>query len=352
MIENPFFSIIMPVYNVEKYLYAAVQSILKQNFTNFELILVDDCSTDSSYRLCQKLAEIDNRVVLLQNEINKGAAGARNTALPYVKGTYITFIDSDDCVEIDLLKTAYASLNEANIDCLKIGCVEEYFDSEDKLIYSKICKIDNGFFDNLDTIKCKMVEMELIPLFGYIWNTFYRTNIIKMQQLKFNEKYTVNEDFIFNIMYFKAVKNLKCIDYYGYHYNKRINNSLSTKRQNDYYPLHMMKIREFINAFGNINNMDDVIKEDVFWLYTRFIYSTIQREIDMNEADIKNMINIIKNDELFKIYESIKFEHLGIKKKIMIIALRSNKSNVLLKLIKCIGIVKKDFPAVFAILKR
>ncbi|WP_427113182.1 glycosyltransferase family 2 protein [Megasphaera sueciensis] len=352
MIATPFFTIIMSVYNVEKYLYAAVQSILKQDFTNFELILVDDCSTDSSYGICQKLAKIDSRIIILQNKINKGAASARNIALPYVKGTYVTFIDSDDYIETDLLGTAYVHLNKDNIDCLKIGCVEEYFDSKNRHVYSKICKIENGFFDDWDTIKCKMIEMELIPLFGYVWNAFYRVDIIQKEKIKFNERYAVNEDFIFNIMYFKVIKNLKCIDYYGYHYNKRINNSLSTKRQNGYYSLHMMKIHEFINAFGNINNMNDTLKEDVFWLYTRFIYSTLQRKIDINEANIQDTINIIKSDELFKIYRSIKFKHLNIKKKIMISALRSNKINVLLQFIKCIGIVKREFPAIFAILKR
>ena len=87
--KQPFFSIIMPVFNTEKYLSKAIDSVLKQTFTDFELIIIDDNSSDASYTICKNYADKDNRIKLLRNDINLGVAKSRNKALDNIAGIYL-----------------------------------------------------------------------------------------------------------------------------------------------------------------------------------------------------------------------------------------------------------------------
>ena len=139
-VNKPFFSVIMPVYNAVPFLQRAIESILEQTYTNFELILVDDQSTDNSYDICESYLKKDNRIKLYQMQQNAGAAAARNYGLSNIKGKYVTFCDSDDYVDKDLLATAYIHLRECDIDCLKYGCIEEYIQKDTKIIFLK-CKV-------------------------------------------------------------------------------------------------------------------------------------------------------------------------------------------------------------------
>ena len=108
-------SIGVPVYNVGKYLRECLNSIINQTFTDFEVILVDDGSTDNSFTICQEYVAKDNRFKLIHQE-NKGLAGARNTCLKYMKGEYVTWVDSDDRVEANYLERLLEVQEETQAD--------------------------------------------------------------------------------------------------------------------------------------------------------------------------------------------------------------------------------------------
>lgn len=350
--QEPFFSIIMPVYNSEKYVEVAVKSVLQQSYENFELLLVDDCSSDGSYSICQKLAKKDSRIKLLQTKKNSGAAAARNLALKHIQGQYLTFIDSDDTIESDLLVVAYSYVKDAQTDCVKFGCIEEYFNADGEKAYSKKCCLAEQVYDTSDTIRQQIVRMELIPLFGYLWNTIYRASIILDKGILFNDQYRVNEDFDFNIRYFKYVQRLQCSSYCGYHYAKRLNSfSLSTKNNDEYYDLHMMKIREFLQSFPSTESIDTRTMNNIFWLYTRFVYSAVQRKVVNNEP-VDSFITDIRNSKLFTVYQSVHFIGINAKQKIMISVLRSKHKALFRGMIYGISFVRIHFPFIFAALKR
>lgn len=111
-------SVIVPVYNVEKYLDKCIQSILDQSFKNFELILIDDGSFDSSGLICDKYLNLDNRVIV-RHQVNKGQSAARNVGLDCACGKYITFIDSDDWVEPQYLEFLYNKINNVKVDIVR-----------------------------------------------------------------------------------------------------------------------------------------------------------------------------------------------------------------------------------------
>lgn len=112
---NDKISVIIPIYNTEKYLSRCIESIIKQTYDNIEIILVNDGSTDQSSKICKKYSRIDNRVVLIEQD-NKGAAAARNTGLRHATGNYIGWVDSDDYIEPDMFEKMLDCIHKENAD--------------------------------------------------------------------------------------------------------------------------------------------------------------------------------------------------------------------------------------------
>ncbi len=108
-------SAIVPVYNVEKYLYRCVDSILKQTYENFELILIDDGSPDNCSQMCDELSEKDSRIKVIHQE-NQGLSAARNSGIKIAKGNYLTFIDSDDWISNTMFEDLINLIKEKNAD--------------------------------------------------------------------------------------------------------------------------------------------------------------------------------------------------------------------------------------------
>ena len=121
MDEAPFFSIIIPVYNVEKYLDRCLESVLKQEFNDYEIILVDDGSTDTSSYICDSYKQSEKVTVIHKD--NGGLSSARNCGLDISKGEYIFFVDSDDYICPGTLKILYDNLSRTNVDVIKFNYI-------------------------------------------------------------------------------------------------------------------------------------------------------------------------------------------------------------------------------------
>lgn len=137
MNENkPLVSIIVPVYNAERYLSEAIESVLNQTYTNFELILINDRSTDNSQEICGKYAEKDNRIVLLANNTeNHGPGPTRNIGLDNATGEFIYFMDADDWIDKSLLQCAVGRMSETNADIVQFGVVYEQDGAKQPMVY-------------------------------------------------------------------------------------------------------------------------------------------------------------------------------------------------------------------------
>ncbi|MCI5511112.1 MAG: glycosyltransferase [Eubacterium sp.] len=120
-------SVIMPIYNAEKYLKQAIESVLNQTYGNFELILINDASTDKSKEICREYCKMDSRIVLLENNSeNHGPGPTRNIGLDYALGEYIYFMDADDWIEDCLLQYAVNRMQETNADIVQFGAIYEW----------------------------------------------------------------------------------------------------------------------------------------------------------------------------------------------------------------------------------
>ena len=121
-------SVIMPIYNAEKYLSEAIESVLNQTYANFELLLINDASTDRSKEICNEYSKKDSRIVMLENSSeNHGPGPTRNIGLDYATGEYIYFMDADDWVENELLELAVKRIEKDGSDMVAFGSINEFF---------------------------------------------------------------------------------------------------------------------------------------------------------------------------------------------------------------------------------
>lgn len=206
----PFFSVIVPVYNSEQTLCRCIDSILSQSFVNFELILVDDGSTDRSLLIAERYVGQDIRVKVLNKE-NGGASSARNLGLGNAVGEWVTFCDSDDFVYADWLKS-FAD-NCENVDLVAQGI---RFDK------TQISNIANNSDDVCFSFSGCVREYALLAfnnqIFGYTVNKCFKRNLIEQENLRFNESYVLREDEDFVLRYLKLCEYVVACEYVGYHY--------------------------------------------------------------------------------------------------------------------------------------
>lgn len=210
--ESPFFSIIIPVYNVELYLNKCIKSVLSQSYENFELILVDDGSKDGSGRICDEYSSVDRRVKVIHKQ-NAGVSAARNTGLDKARGKYVCFVDSDDWVECNYLQTALDNIEGWEI--LFFGSTWHY---EDGGVRS-LCIKSAEYSEEKDKAIYHLLENDVdINYFGFTWNKIFRRDIIERYHIRFVKGLAISEDEVFTLAYCNCIKTLKIIDVPLYHY--------------------------------------------------------------------------------------------------------------------------------------
>lgn len=221
----PEISLIVPVYNVEKYLDECLSSIAAQTFASFECIMVNDGSTDSSAEICTRFAKSDPRFILV-TRTNGGLSAARNTGLENSNGKYIGFVDSDDWLDAEYLATLYSLITQHKADVAQVGYFREYDSfSRTKSLVSEL----TTYRDNRPLIE--LLKDKHVP--SYAWNKLYRRGIISSEfpiGKAFEDIYTLTE-------WFENVKTLVADPTPLYHYRMRsgsIINSNFAKNRIDY----------------------------------------------------------------------------------------------------------------------
>lgn len=228
--ESKLVSVIIPVYNVKKYLKKCVSSVIEQSYRNLEIILVDDGSTDGSESICDSFALKDNRVKVLHKK-NGGLGLARNSGIEAANGEYIYFIDSDDYVSKGAISHLMFNIEKYNCDTVIGGFIR--VNENDIKLYTKGSS-------SLTFIDSEVKNILLPRLIGSavskhdsirmsVWNVIYSAKIIKENSIKFvSERIYLSEDVIWDIDYFNVAKKVKIIDKEDYFYRKH-QGTLTTK---------------------------------------------------------------------------------------------------------------------------
>jgi glycosyltransferase involved in cell wall biosynthesis len=220
-------SIIMPVYNSEEYLAAAIKSILNQSYKNFELILINDGSKDNSGSICDEFAQRDARVVVI-HKVNGGISDARNAGLKVAKGEYIAFSDNDDIFSANLLEDNFKIAKQYDADVVKYGV--SYYEISNKS--KRKIPIRDLPFQVLDKneISKDYLTLKRNNIFVYVWDSLIRKDIILDNNLFFDKAFKFGgEDIDFNLSLFKYIKKLVINPDEHYTHFKRFNHSTVCK---------------------------------------------------------------------------------------------------------------------------
>ena len=258
--SQPKVSIIVPVYNTEKYLDRCIKSLRNQSLADIEIILVDDSSTDSSLEICNKAAEEDSRIKVV-HKVNEGAGKARNAGLEVASGEYIGFVDSDDFVEADMYETLWTKAEEYGADLVMSGVmfvggnmfdesgectVKTYFDSDTHFETPESLKllrmgIVGALPDDPDDSKYGM---------GTVKNLF-KNEIIKKNNIAYkSERETFSEDALFMIDYISCIEKATGIHDAFYSYCRN-GGSLSKSYSRDRFAKSLVFVGEVEKKFAS-----------------------------------------------------------------------------------------------------
>ena len=249
--NNELISIIVPIYNTEKYLHECLDSIINQNYTNFEVLLINDGSTDSSGTICQEYVERDSRFRYFEKD-NGGVASARNLGLERSEGTYITFIDSDDWVEFNYLEVLYTALKENDTD-VAISTYKRF--AQDGVFYLRSYSKENDEFLNIGK-RNRNSFLEILPKLGELDHSFYSisSKLIKREiigNLLFDEQVSYAEDLNFFFRLYLGVESVVYVRDYTYIY--RTHDASTSQNFNELKALHELEI--FKRMFQQIEKM-------------------------------------------------------------------------------------------------
>lgn len=210
-------SVIIPVYNVEKYLSKALDSVCEQTLKDIQIICIDDCSTDNSVKIIKEYMGRDSRIELIKTESNRGQGNARNIGLKQVNGEYIMFLDPDDWFAENACELAYNQIKANDNDVVKFNYYI-YYEKNKKIKYRDMTK---NFKEILDKNNIKLADLKNFKIpGGSVWDNIYKAEFIRENNVKFGEGHC-GED---NVFYIKAMllsNTISLLKEPLYYYRKR-----------------------------------------------------------------------------------------------------------------------------------
>lgn len=256
-------SIIMPVYNAEKYLKMTIESVLNQSFLEFELIAIDDGSTDKSLDILKKYSKIDTRIVVIEQE-NSGVSKTRNKGINVAKGKYLSFLDADDLLDSNFLMELYEKSERYNTDIYITGYSIFYGAKPDEVA------IYNNQLSDSDR---NLVPIHGQDLFAYlrsiglgvnIWNKLFKMTFIKKFNINFSETQTFDEDMFFVWKCCLVANKIYLDNNCRYYYRLSNSSSIMKYHENIYeqYREGFSNIKNFVKEHDvDLINIDNTINE-------------------------------------------------------------------------------------------
>ncbi len=235
---KPEISIILPVYNVEKYISKCIQSVLDQTYPNFELLVVIDGSPDNSKQIAASF--VDDRITIYEKE-NGGLSDARNYGLERANGEYVYFMDSDDWIEPNLLEVCVSRIEKYKTDFIIFGYHLDRENLNGNIISTT--KIAHNEIVYSKEIKNLCFEDNTLGLLGYAWNKFYKFSFLNENKLKFEKGISLVEDILFNAKVCELSSKIVFVNQTLYHYIDRPVTTLIKKFHKDSFELKIKKSR-------------------------------------------------------------------------------------------------------------
>lgn len=282
------FSIIIPVYNVEKYIRKCLDSIINQTYSNFEVIIVNDGTKDNSQSIIDEFCEKDSRFKSYIKE-NGGLSDARNYGVKYATGDYIIFLDSDDFIEKDLLLNLNEIINQDKTDIIRYNL--NIVDEDGNLI-----KKNDNIKKSGDLIKNILLNRFVEPAWLYAYNRdFYLENKFSFPKGK------IHEDFYLTLLILDKAKNVKILNYNGYNYVQRTSGIMGNS---DYE-----KTKKYVSDFYEHNTYHNrnIINKHILSYSNR---SLIFKLSELKEEELNDYLNKIKENKILKKIKPLNYKEL------------------------------------------
>lgn len=324
-------SIVVPIYNAEKFLTQTIESVLNQTYSNYELILVNDGSKDNSLDICNKYAEIDSRIRVISQH-NQGAGVARNTGISTSKGKYVMFLDADDTYEPNIVSELVSKIEETASDLAICG----YYvtnETEKKTIKTDCSKKMSGqeIYDCVETL-CKK------GVFNSMCNKIFLRSIIEENTIRIDSTLIVGEDFRFVLDYFDKSESISFVDKPLYNY--KMQNSYTTRRYRENEFECRRKNAAYYISFCEKHNLHT----NCYFQYIKLIFSTCiqmnNKSCTMSRSEKRDVIRkILDSDEmrnaLSKAYAEDRYSA------VLIRIAKTNNVRVIMLFSKLISFVKR-----------
>lgn len=289
-------SVIVPIYNVEKYLCDCLDSILAQKHKNIEVILIDDGSTDSSSYICDRYVEIDSRIKVIHQK-NNGVSRARNLGIGYMTGDYVVFIDSDDYLSNNYI-SHLINLIDNNRRCELALCSLLMVNENGEKIDNQRYFFKNNIFSAEDYTKYLFAS----DVFGYqgnLCNKIFSVELIKKYKINFDEKIYYNEDRLFICKYLTYC-NFVCMSNKNYYFYRQHSLSAMGKIEKEFSYRMLTEIEAYEKMKILIKNNNQIY---MHLLISEFYSAITLRKIMKNNVGHKRIDKLI-NSNLIKIIVS------------------------------------------------
>ena len=318
-------SVIIPIYNVEKYLDRCVQSVRNQTLRDIEIILVDDGSPDNCPAMCDEYAKLDTRIKVIHKE-NAGLGYARNSGLEIASGEYVAFVDSDDFVNADMYEKLYNTAKSNKLDTCY--CSFKYYNSKTSRFRSRSEVKDFTVFKDNMAVKSFLLDM-IGPNLGYphevkylmcVWKAIYSLDIIKLNNILFdNEKVIASEDILFHCLYLPKAKSVGFIPDCCYNYCDN-ENSISRTYDNKKFHRIVKCLYEVRRRLDKNFSLHEYLPH-----YQRYLFLSIRSVIFHEVFNVKASISIkrknikcrLRNEVYSPLFEDFQYKKLDIKRRIL-----------------------------------
>ena len=252
----PKVSIILPCYNVEKYIAKSIQSVLDQTYADFELLVVIDGSPDNSKAIAETFQ--DSRIHIYE-KTNGGLSDARNYGLERANGEFVYFMDSDDWIESSLLEKSICVLEEENLNLVIFGYIQDDEDVDGNLTASHVILPNTNVIHKLD--ENKELGPNILGLMGYAWNKVYRRSFLIANHFVFEKGTSLIEDILFNAQLYHKLDKLRFINEAFYHYLNRPSATLIKQYHSDSFELKLRRNRVLQALFNEwaFSNKDSIV---------------------------------------------------------------------------------------------
>lgn len=323
--KNTEISIVVPIYNVEKYLNRCLDSLVNQTFKDIEIIALNNGSTDNSLNILKEYAEKDERIKIIDND-NLGVSEARNIGIREAKGKYIVFVDSDDWIDIDMIEVLHKSINTNDCDLVMCNYVREFGDHSKEKVFN--LPEENLYVDDevknqllrklIGPIGKELANPEYLDALGTVWAKMYKTSILRDKDLRFVDLNEIGsgEDTLFNIFVFNEVSKVILLNKPMYHYWRGNSNSITSR----YIPNFVEKRRNYFNYMKDFIKDNSLGNEYEIALNNRICTSVLGMGLlECNKSNnvsffnkIKNIKGILKEDYIESAYRNLELKKFAI----------------------------------------